>query len=135
MPDRSFDIHFVNAFSMDPEGGNPAAVCLLDRWPDDDVLRHIGMTTGPSVTAFVLPPENGEFPLRWFTRGGREVRSFCGHATFAAAHVLAQADPSLDRFSFRAVSGQFLIRLEGGKARDGSSRMELEALCPARCVG
>lgn len=106
-------IYRVNAFTASVAGGNPAAVCLLDEWPSDDRLRSIAMASGPSVTAFVLPAVDGIFPLRWFTRGGREVRSVCGHATFAAAHVLTSEEAALATFSFEAVSGRFAFRRGG----------------------
>jgi predicted PhzF superfamily epimerase YddE/YHI9 len=82
---EAFQIH---AFSRTVHGGNPAGVCILHAWLKDEALRNVAQDLGPSVTAFVLKSEHGIHPLRWFTRGGREVDSFCGHATFSAAHVL-----------------------------------------------
>jgi predicted PhzF superfamily epimerase YddE/YHI9 len=82
---EAFQIH---AFSRNVHGGNPAGVCILQAWLQDDALRNVAQDLGPSVTAFVLKSEDRTYPLRWFTRGGEEVDSFCGHATFSAAHVL-----------------------------------------------
>jgi predicted PhzF superfamily epimerase YddE/YHI9 len=82
---EAFQIH---AFSRTVHGGNPAGVCILQAWLKDDALRSVARDLGPSVTAFVLKSADGTHPLRWFTRGGQEVDSFCGHATFSAAHVL-----------------------------------------------
>ncbi|MGZ4987244.1 MAG: PhzF family phenazine biosynthesis protein, partial [Limisphaerales bacterium] len=31
----------VNAFTTEPFGGNPAGVCMLDRWLDDNLLQKI----------------------------------------------------------------------------------------------
>lgn len=84
---EAFQIH---AFSQVVHGGNPAGVCILDAWPHDDEMRRIAQDLGPSVTAFVLKSRSSTHPLRWFTRSGREVDSFCGHATFSAAYVLLQ---------------------------------------------
>ena len=78
----------IHAFSRTVHGGNPAGVCILQARLDDDALRNIAQDLGPSVTAFVLESGNDTHSLRWFTRGGREVDSFCGHATISAAHVL-----------------------------------------------
>ena len=33
----------VDAFSKGPFTGNPAAVCLLEAWPEDSVLQRIAM--------------------------------------------------------------------------------------------
>ena len=35
----------VDAFSKGPFTGNPAAVCLLETWPEDSVLQHIATET------------------------------------------------------------------------------------------
>jgi len=100
------DVYQVHAFSEHLHGGNPAGVCLLDSWPEDEKLRQIAQDVGPSVTAFVLDSRAGSYPLRWFTRGGREVNSFCGHATFSAAHVLLhERHANRDSLSFETVSG------------------------------
>ncbi|MCP3733824.1 PhzF family phenazine biosynthesis protein [Sphingomonas sp. RP10(2022)] len=97
---RAFQIH---AFTSKVFGGNPAGVCLLDTWPTDAVLARIAHDFGPSVTAFVGPGEDTR-GLRWFTRGEREVMSFCGHATFAAAHAVLH-ETGADAIQFATVSG------------------------------
>jgi PhzF family phenazine biosynthesis protein len=97
---RAFQIH---AFTSTVFGGNPAGVCLLDTWPVDAVLARIAHDFGPSVTAFVGPGEEIR-RLRWFTRGEREVMSFCGHATFAAAHAVLH-EIGADGLQFDTVTG------------------------------
>jgi len=49
-------------------------------------MQSIALEMNLSETAFVLPAENGQWQLRWFTPEA-EV-TLCGHATLAAAHVL-----------------------------------------------
>ena len=73
----------VNAFTELLTGGNPAGVCLLDKWPKDRKLQEIAASHLLPETAFVVP---GEPKLRWFTPS-TEV-DLCGHATLATAHVL-----------------------------------------------
>lgn len=75
----------VDAFTDQPFQGNPAAVCLLPKWPDDVLLRAVAQENNLPETAFVVREANG-FNLRWFTPQ-KEV-DLCGHATLAAAHVL-----------------------------------------------
>jgi len=82
-PGDRIEAFHIHAFSQTVHGGNPAGVCVLDAWLSDGQMRRVAQDLGPSVTAFVLNSEDGIHPLRWFTRGGREVDSFCGHATFA----------------------------------------------------
>jgi PhzF family phenazine biosynthesis protein len=75
----------VDAFASRAFEGNPAAVCPLESWPDDDLLQAIAEENNLSETAFFVPADNG-FRLRWFTPAS-EV-DLCGHATLAAGHVL-----------------------------------------------
>ncbi|MFQ3395324.1 PhzF family phenazine biosynthesis protein [Enterobacter mori] len=75
----------VDAFSDGPFTGNPAAVCILDEWLEDETLLAIAKENNLSETAFVKKEDNG-YSLRWFTPG-IEV-DLCGHATLAAASVI-----------------------------------------------
>ena len=70
--------YVVDAFTDQVFGGNPAAVCLLERWPADELLMKITRENNLSETAFAVPEGDG-YHLRWFTPGG-EI-DLCGHAT------------------------------------------------------
>ena len=78
-------IYQVDAFTSEVFSGNPAAVCMLDRWLDDRRMQSIAAENNLSETAFLVQNENG-FDLRWFTPL-TEV-ALCGHATLASALVL-----------------------------------------------
>jgi len=77
-------IYQVDAFAKNAFEGNPAAVCPLSEWLDDDTLQNIASENNLSETAFIVETSEG-YNIRWFTPDG-EVR-FCGHATLATAHV------------------------------------------------
>lgn len=79
----------VDAFSAHPFAGNPAAVVLVEQWPEEDVMQAVAGELHLSETAFVVPRSDGQYDLRWFTPAV-EV-DLCGHATLAAAHVLGGA--------------------------------------------
>jgi len=75
----------VHSFTDKIFHGNPAGVCPLDAWIDDDLMQRISAENNLSETAFFVP--KGEFyELRWFTPTV-EV-DLCGHATLATAYVL-----------------------------------------------
>jgi PhzF family phenazine biosynthesis protein len=78
-------IYQVDAFASGVFFGNPAAVCLLDRWIDDPPLQAIAAENNLSETAFLVRSKKG-YDLRWFTPI-TEV-ALCGHATLASAFVL-----------------------------------------------
>jgi PhzF family phenazine biosynthesis protein len=117
----------VNAFAHGPFSGNPAAVCLLDSWLDDPVLRKVSSENNLPATAFLLPrPEDCE--LRWFTPLC-EVR-LCGHATMAAAcvalNVLRSAQDTV-RFATR-FHGTLTVRAQGALLS-----MDFPSLFPQPC--
>ncbi len=88
----------VNAFTNKPSSGNPAAVCLLDFWLDDGLLRKVAAENNLSATAFVVRSAAG-YGLRWFTP--RCELQLCGHATLAAGYVVLNLlQPGLEAAQF-----------------------------------
>ena len=83
------DLTVVDAFTDRPFSGNPAAVAIVDRFPEGARMQAIAREMNLSETAFVVPRADGDHDLRWFTPT-MEV-DLCGHATLAAAHVLGGA--------------------------------------------
>jgi len=79
-------LFYIDAFTSDVFKGNTAAVCLLESWLPDEVLKSIASEHNLSETAFVVKDDKDVFQLKWFTPK-MEV-DLCGHATLAAAHVL-----------------------------------------------
>jgi PhzF family phenazine biosynthesis protein len=77
----------VDAFTSEPFGGNPAAVCVLPGPAPEAWMRRVAGEMNLSETAFLHRIDDG-FALRWFTPTV-EV-DLCGHATLASAHVLWQ---------------------------------------------
>ena len=105
-------IYQVDAFTSQVFSGNPAAVCLLEAWPDDSRLQAIAAENNLSETAFVVPSDHG-VDLRWFTP--RTEVALCGHATLASAHVLFECHNwRADAIVFRTVkSGLLTVRRQG----------------------
>jgi len=100
----------VDAFTADPFGGNPAAVCLLDRPREDRWMQAVAAEMNLSETAFLLP-EGAAYRLRWFTPKA-EV-DLCGHATLACAHVLYGMRGGLGGLSFLTRSGELKVVRRG----------------------
>jgi PhzF family phenazine biosynthesis protein len=75
----------IDAFTNQPFGGNPAAVCLLSKPHSNTWMQQVAQEMNLSETAFLLPQTEG-YQLRWFTPT-TEI-DLCGHATLASAHAL-----------------------------------------------
>jgi PhzF family phenazine biosynthesis protein len=104
-------IYQVDAFTVGPFSGNPAAVCPLDAWLDDATMQSIAAENNLSETAFIVAREQ-VYDLRWFTPAV-EV-DLCGHATLAAGYVvLNHLQPDLDSVAFETISGKLTVTREG----------------------
>jgi len=100
-------IYQVDAFTDSLFGGNPAAVCLLDKWLPDATMQAIAAENNLSETAFFIHDGN-DYALRWFTPT-TEV-DLCGHATLASGHiVLRLLEPKRDSVSFHTLKAGTLV--------------------------
>ncbi len=101
----------VDAFTSRLFGGNPAAVCPLDAWPDDSLLQSIAAENNLSETAFCIKAGQN-FHLRWFTPLA-EVK-LCGHATLATAHVIFEhLGHTAPVITFETLSGKLSVERRG----------------------
>lgn len=95
---NKINIYQVDAFTDELFSGNPAAICPLDNWLEDDQMQAIAAENNLAETAFII--DKGEHvEIRWFTPAV-EV-DLCGHATLASAFVLLNClnyDKELIRF-------------------------------------
>lgn len=125
MPRMQLDLFVVDAFTSKPFGGNPAAVCPLNRWLPARTMQAIAAQNNLSETAFFV--RRGErYGLRWFTPAC-EV-PLCGHATLASAHVLFEhLGARARRLAFDTRSGE-LTAVRRGRALE----LELPARPPER---
>jgi PhzF family phenazine biosynthesis protein len=101
----------VHAFTNRIFGGNPAGVCPLEEWLEDDLMQRIARENNLSETAFFVR-NDGVFDLRWFTPA-IEV-DLCGHATLASAYVLFDHLEHQDEIiRFRTMSGELAVWKDG----------------------
>jgi predicted PhzF superfamily epimerase YddE/YHI9 len=104
------DIYKLDAFTHKLFSGNPAAVCLLEKWISEDVMQHIAAENNLAETAFLVP-KDGLYEIRWFTPS-TEVE-LCGHATLASAYVLMhelQVTDSNPIHFYSRLSGDLFVR-------------------------
>ncbi len=103
-------VYFVDAFADRPFSGNPAAVVVVEHDLPDETMQAIAAEHNLSETAFVKP--GNPSGLRWFTP--RVEVPICGHATLAAAFVMAtELGRGGSVMAFDTRSGRFDVRREG----------------------
>jgi PhzF family phenazine biosynthesis protein len=104
-------IYQIDAFASKVFSGNPAAVCPLDGWVDDELMQAVAAENNLSETAFFVPLEQG-YHIRWFTPAA-EV-DLCGHATLASAYtIFSYIDPSGTEVTFQSRSGLLKVWKQG----------------------
>jgi len=103
--------YVVDAFTDEVFRGNQAAVCVMDEWPDEELMMGITRENNFSETAFTVR-EGEKWHLRWFSPGG-EI-DLCGHATLAAAFVLLGFyEKDENRIVFTTISGDLTVTRRG----------------------
>ncbi len=124
----------VDAFTERPFSGNPAGVCLLDRWVPDAVLQQIAEENNLSETAFLVGG-GGDWELRWFTP--KIEVDLCGHATLAAAFVIfTELGHKGGAVNFKTTSGNLGATFADGVVMmDFPSRPGEPCAAPAGLIG
>src|SRR6185369_11162667 len=101
----------LDSFTTRRFAGNPAAVILLESFPEDSVMQAIADENNLAETAFLVPVE-GNYRLRWFTP--RTEVPLCGHATLAsAAVVMERLEPERTHTTFHSSSGPLNVTRTG----------------------
>jgi PhzF family phenazine biosynthesis protein len=103
--------YVVDAFTENVFEGNPAAVCVIEKWLSDNLMQKIAMENNLSETAFAVK-EGDSYRLRWFTPGG-EI-DLCGHATLATAYIIANYyEDNVETITFQTMSGELVVVKKG----------------------
>lgn len=104
-------LYQVDAFTNRLFRGNPAAVCPLEEWLEDQQMQAIAAENNLAETAFLVSRDD-HYDLRWFTPV-TEV-DLCGHATLASAYMVFQSlNTSLTCVEFSTKSGMLTVEREG----------------------
>ena len=103
--------YIVDAFTNKPFSGNPAAVCVMEKWVSEDAMMKLAMENNLSETAFIVKEEK-YYHLRWFTPATE--MELCGHATLASAFVILNYyEPDADSVQFETMSGMLTVTRDG----------------------
>ena len=125
------DLFQIDAFTDKLFAGNPAAVCPLNEWPEDEILQKIAIENNLAETAFFVKLDAERYHLRWFTP---EIEmDLCGHATLASAFVLfEELAYEKDKIFFESKSGVLSVRKTDGYLElDFPSRPPKKAVLPS----
>ncbi len=117
----------VDAFTVSPFKGNPAAVIILEKARNEAWMQSVASEMNLSETAFLVAEKDG-YKLRWFTPT-TEV-DLCGHATLASAHILFEFgfyEPD-EHITFYTKSGLITASFQNGTIELDMPRRDPKAL-------
>ncbi|WP_103068309.1 PhzF family phenazine biosynthesis protein [Aquimarina sediminis] len=120
----------IDAFTKNIFGGNPAAICHLPHWLDDQTLQNIAIENNLAETGYFVKKDN-LYEIRWFMPHA-EI-DLCGHATLASAYVIFNyIDTTIDEITFSSKSGVLKAKKEdnGSITLDFPSRPPLPVEIP-----
>lgn len=66
MIEMKYKLYQVDTFTEKLFRGNPAGVCPLNDWLDDDIMQKIAMENNLAETAFYVKNDD-HYEIRWFT--------------------------------------------------------------------
>lgn len=123
-----YPIYTVDAFTDHVFGGNPAAVCPLEKWFPTATMQQLANENNLSETAFFVRKDDGSYDIRWFTPE-LEI-DLAGHPTLATAHVIfEELGHTSETITFHCKSGVLTVT-----RKDGFLEMNFPARMPVACT-
>lgn len=104
--------YHIDSFTQKLFEGNPAGVCILDSWLSDDLMLKIAKENGLAETAFIVGGKSN-YKIRWFTPDIE--MDLCGHATLAAAYVVANYLEPTNHVTFYSRQDELRVAISDGR--------------------
>lgn len=117
-----------DAFSTQPNKGNPAGVVLDSRGLTDSDMQEIAAKAGYNETAFLLDSDQADLRIRYFTPGYET--NLCGHATMAMIFALASRGElgGKDQLTIETKAG--ILPLQLSRNHDGEWAITMKQAAP-----
>ncbi|WP_370324616.1 PhzF family phenazine biosynthesis protein [Euzebya sp.] len=116
----------LSAFTDDLDGGNPAGVWIGESLPTAAAMQAIAADVGYSETVFATPTTGRQRTVRYFSPKA-EV-PFCGHATIALGHALADVEGEGD-YALDTPAGHVAVTVT--RDDDGARVATLTSVAPS----
>lgn len=105
-------VYHYDAFSIEPNKGNPAGVILNGDDLTDEEMQEVARKVGFNETAFSVKSTIADLRLRFFTPG--HEMNLCGHATMATVYALKTKGLLGDKtdFTIETKAGVLQIKID-----------------------
>jgi len=108
---KSVTVYHYDAFSTEPNKGNPAGVVLNGDGLTEKQMQEVAYKAGFNETAFLLDSSTADLRIRYFTPG--HEMNLCGHGTMAAIYALKRngAIPQKENLTIETLAGNLPIKI------------------------
>lgn len=125
---KSVKVYHYDAFSTEPNKGNPAGVVLNVDDLTDTEMQEIALKVGFNETAFPVKSDVADLRIRFFTPG-HEV-NLCGHATIATIYALTTKGLLDDKKDFKIETKAGVLPIKIHSATDNETYVTMKQASP-----
>lgn len=121
-------VYHYDAFSTEPNKGNPAGVVLNGDDLTVEEMQEIARKVGFNETAFIVHSDIAEIRIRYFTPG--HEMNLCGHGTMAAIYALKTRGLLEDKKHFTIETKAGLLPIKINSMTDNETCITMKQSSP-----
>lgn len=125
---KSITVYHYDAFSKEPNKGNPAGVVLNGDELSEAQMQEIAFKVGFNETAFPIKSDVADLRIRFFTPG--HEMNLCGHATMATVYALKSKGILGDKTELTIETKAGILPIKINESTDGEIRITMEQAPP-----
>ncbi len=124
---KSVNVYHYDAFSNNPNKGNPAGIVFNGDELTDEEMQKIAYQVGFNETSFPVKSDIADLRIRYFTPG--HEMNLCGHATIATIYALSKTGMlgEKNELTIETKAGVLPIKIETTDEHDGYITMKQAA--------
>ncbi|RLL47077.1 PhzF family phenazine biosynthesis isomerase [Oceanobacillus piezotolerans] len=125
---KSVKVYHYDAFSKEPNKGNPAGVVLYGNGLTDREMQEVALRVGFNETAFPVKSKIADLGIRYFTPG--HEMNLCGHGTMATVYALKTKGLLGDKKDFTIETKAGVLPIKIVKTLDNKTSITMKQASP-----
>ncbi|MCM3093583.1 MULTISPECIES: PhzF family phenazine biosynthesis protein [unclassified Cytobacillus] len=125
---KSITVYHYDAFSKEPNKGNPAGVVLNGAELSETEMQEIAFKVGFNETAFPIKSDVADHRIRFFTPG--HEMNLCGHATIATVYALKSKGILGDKTELTIETNAGILPIKINESIDGEILITMKQAPP-----
>src|SRR5699024_2270642 len=125
---KSITVYHYDAFSKEPDKGNPAGVVLNGAELSEAEMQEVAFKVGFNETAFPIKSDVADVRIRFFTPG--HEMNLCGHATMATVYALKSKGVLGDKAELTIETNAGILPIKMNETVDGEILITMKQASP-----